>query len=368
MRKLYVAKWNNHCISAIIENNKPVELFVYAGNDEERIGDIYLGIVNKFLPKLHSYFIDLGENKEGFLPASEVTHELSPGERVIVQIVNLRNRTKSSKLTTSLAFPGRLLVYLPNANYVAASKKIPEAMRDKWITYGYELVENDEGIIFRTAVLSASQSSVRKEFEQLRTVAKSALQGNEHSQKPTKLYQGLDSIEQIFHDYPDITEIVTNHRELFNTLEKTLSTSTLLHVSLTLDNHVSFNLDREIELALKKVVWLPNASNLLIEETEVATIIDVNSAKSRDSILNINLEAAREIARQIRLRNLSGMIIIDFIRMEFAEEQEMVKNEFKRAVRHDKKTITLFGFTPMGLFELTRKKSGPSLKQSLCEH
>ncbi|PWA10715.1 hypothetical protein DCC39_10505 [Pueribacillus theae] len=367
MRKFFISNWQGKTILAVTENQKTVEIIV-CNKKIGKLGNIYKGIVKKSKEAMDTYFVQIGQNEDGFLLAKDcLVERLEHGEEIVVQVVKERSRFKSAKLTMKLSFPGVFLVYSPFADYVAASKKMSNNERDKWISFAENQKRGHEGFIIRTAASDSTLEEVERELKHLRQTSSRLLWESNHLHAPTLLHEGFDCIEQAFHNYisSGIDEVVTDDKDEYEKIKTLVEKIDNDHSSIvTFQTNLPINVENEIQLALKKVVWLPDGSYLLIEETESMTMIDVNSGKSRSGVMEINKQAAIEAMRQLRLRNLGGMIVIDFLRMK-KEDEQLILQEVQRASSADRKTVKIFGFTRMGLFELTRKKIGGTLKENL---
>lgn len=359
MRQLYISEWKKHIVIAAMEHGEPVAFYVCRA-DEEAVGSIYKGIVKTCKSNIHAYFIDIGEEKKLYLHESDClgTSELHVGDEIIVQTAKESSRNKSRQATMYVSLVGEYLIYSPFANYIAISKKLSESERDRWERLANEWKREQEGFIFRTAVLSASKEEVKKELLALRKEMNKILATGRQRKAPALLYEAPNFIEQIATRYRSygFTSILTDHPNVYESFQGKLQQS------LTFVAKPPFQLEKEIQKAMKNIVWMKDGSYLLIEKNESLTIIDVNSGHSSLEPFIINQQAAMEAMRQLRLRNISGMIVIDFLRMN-DKERNVIQKMVEDTAKQDVHTVIIFGFTRMGLFELTRKKIGRALNE-----
>lgn len=359
MRKLYISSWNEQIVAAAAENGKVMALYV-CHDEEDAIGSIYKGVVKSEKTNIHAYFINIGKEKELFLHKSDCIepNNLHVGDEVIVQITKASSRHKSRQATMNVSLVGDYLIYSPFANFIAVSKKMSASERETWHRFANEQKREQEGMIIRTAVLSASKDAVEKELRQLRKQMKQIIEKSKQIQAPALLYKGNDCIKQIASRYVShgFSIIVTDCKKVYELFKGKLQQDIMYETSLPI------HLQREIQLAMKKVIWMQDGSYLLIEENESLTLIDVNSGHSSLDPFSINQQAAFEAMRQLRLRNIGGMIVIDFLRTR-EDERIRIQKTIEEAAENDVHTVSIFGFTRMGLFELTRKKIGRSLKE-----
>lgn len=358
LRKLYVSSWNERTVVAAVENGKVMALTI-CHDGEETVGSMYKGIVKAKKTNIDAYFIDIGREKDVFLHAMDcLESNLQIGEEVVVQTMKESSRHKSGQATMKLSLVGEYIIYSPYTNYVAASKKLSTFERKQWIEFGTDAKRGQEGFIFRTAVSKASRDEVEKELYDLRDQMHQIVEKSKQIEAPALLHRGKDCIEQTVNRYNStgFSFITTDREDVYAHLTDHMQLEVIFETVPPIDLH------KEIQRALKKVVWLQDGSYLLIEENESLTVIDVNSGHSSLDPVTINLNAAHEAIRQLRLRNLSGMIVIDFLRMD-EDERTWIQKAVEDAVTRDVHTVTIFGFTRMGLFELTRKRIGRSLKE-----
>ncbi len=382
--------------AAFIHNGKAGQIEI--GREETRslVGGIFLGIVTKVLPGMNAAFIDIGTDKNAYLhrdslaeyvqsglPNEErerksISAFVRQGERLLVQVEKDPVGTKGAKVTGIIEVPGTHLVYMPAGNYLAVSKKISDSgRREELRVLGREARLEGEGLIFRTSAGGAVDEEIVSEIDRLRREAEGLLQKAAEMKKPGLVAQAdvfVDKLLPIIERMEsgevaaDDSGLLSELKMRFGGIKKELVFSFYSGKENILAAH---GVEAELEKLLKRVVWLENGAYLLIEETETLTAIDVNTGKFsgknslQDTVLKTNLLAAEEIARQIRLRDLAGMILVDFIEMKTDEERSRVSAKMDAELRKDNRRTRNAGFTALGIFQLTRKRLGPSLSETL---
>ena len=382
------------------------ELLIERAASRGLVGNIYMGRVARVLPGMQSAFVDVGLERAAFLhvadiwehrksgeePAVPIERVLSEGQAVLVQVIKDPIGTKGARLSTQISIAGRLLVYLPHDPHIGISQRIEDEdgrqqLRDRL----KDLLPGEEkgGFIVRTLAEAASDEELRADIDYLRHLwevirersAGAGAGGNAGSAPPMRLYQDLSLAQRVLRDMvgADTGRVVIDSRENHQRLAAFAQTY-MPKVHGKLEHYTGerplfdlYNVEPEIEKALSRRVDLKSGGTLVIDQTEALTTIDVNtggfvgSRNFDDTIFKTNLEAAQSIARQLRLRNLGGIIIVDFIDMESSEHRAAVLEEFKRALSRDRTRVTVNGFTTLGLVEMTRKRTRESLAHVLCE-
>nr|WP_236838755.1 Rne/Rng family ribonuclease [Caldalkalibacillus salinus] len=393
---MYIQRLLDETKVILTEHDKPIEYWVERTEIKEQVGHIYKGKVENVLPGMEACFVDIGTEKNAFLHVNEAypindinrfTEERLPpiqqlvtqGEEVLVQIQKEATGTKGPKVTTNLNFPGRYLVYMPFGRYVGVSRKITsEEERERLKQLGESFIQDREGLILRTACAEVSEAELKQDIDNLRDQWH-ALQKEAHGAQPKQLiYEERDVLSRIVRDLltVDVHACVVNDRSAIQTLQKKVQHYPELESKIQLytekENMLDFfGLRSELDKALRRKVWLKNGAYLIIDHTEALTSIDVNTGKFtgkqnlEQTIRQTNLEATREIARQLRLRDIGGIIIIDFIDMSDEEGRSQVLRALGQAVKQDRTKTTVVGFTSLGLVELTRKKMRQSLRETL---
>lgn len=377
MRTLYMNLLGEEKRIAVEEDGKLAELFLQHPNNEEIVGNIYRGRVVNVLPGMQAAFVDIGTEKHAYLrredllsftEGASISQLVHQGQKIIVQVVKEAMDTKGPKVTTKIEFPGKYVVYIPSDSYSAVSKKIRnEGKRNELLQLGKQ-----GGFVFRSACERAPIAHVQAEMEELRRLAE-GIQVSGQEKVPFLLYSSQALLTRLFREIPaeTVSHIIVDDRLSVRELAERVGQE---HVTLYTGKEnifLSYGVEHEIEKALKKIVWLENGAYLLIEQTETMTVIDVNTGKFtgkqtlQDTVRKTNEAAAIEIARQLRLRDIGGMILIDFINMKDDRDKEAVRNLLIAALKRENTPNRVFGFTALGILEVTRKRKRKSLRDML---
>ncbi|MBI3375929.1 MAG: ribonuclease G [Betaproteobacteria bacterium] len=387
---------------ASVQSGVVHELMVERATGRGLVGNVYMGRVARVLPGMQSAFIEIGLERAAFLhvadiwenrrngeargePVKPIEKLLADGQPLLVQVIKDPIGTKGARLSTQVSIAGRLLVYLPQDPHIGISQRIEdEAGRNALRKRLRELVPPEEkgGFIVRTLAETALREELSADIDYLRhlwrDIREASLGG---SPPPRLLYQDLSLAQRVLRDsVTDATErVLIDSRENYLKLIAFAEEYTpnvagrLAHYTGERPLFDLYNVEQEIEKALARRVDLKSGGYLIIDQTEAMTTVDVNTGgfvgtrNFDDTVFKTNLEAAQAIARQLRLRNLGGIIIIDFIDMEGGEHRQAVLEEFKRALARDRTRMTVNDFTPLGLVEMTRKRTRESLAHVLCE-
>ncbi len=386
---------------AIVLQGAVQELHIERTASRGLVGNVYLGRVARVLPGMQSAFIDIGLERAAFLHVADIWHAehhkehrgngatpierlLREGQSLVVQVIKDPIGTKGARLSTQISIAGRMLVYLPQDSHIGISQRIADEagralLRDKVA----RLVPADEkgGFIVRTMAEDASDSDLTADIAYLRKLLKSIVAASQTMAAPAFLYQDLSLAQRVLRDLvgEETSSIQIDSRESYQQLlefakEYVPSVSDrLLHYTGERPLFDLYHVEDEIERALGRRVDLKSGGYLILDQTEAMTTIDVNTGafvgnrSFDDTIFKTNLEAAHAIARQLRLRNLGGIIILDFIDMESVEHRDAVLAELNKALARDHMRMTVNGFTQLGLVEMTRKRTRESLAHVLCE-
>jgi ribonuclease G len=381
---------------AVTEQGAVQELHVERSSSRGLVGNIYLGRVCRVLPGMQSAFVEIGLTRAAFLHVADIwgarngngvaerpiERILSEGQTLLVQVVKDPIGSKGARLSTQVSIAGRLLVYLPQDPHIGISQRIEdEAEREHLREKVHSLIPPGEagGFIVRTVAEAATDAELAADIEYLITLWKQIVQAAQTAAPQAVLYQDLSLAARVLRDLvSDSTERIDS-RETFGRMQDFAERYT--RQALPILEHYTgerplfdlFSVEDEIERALARRVDLKSGGYVIIDQTEALTTIDVNtggfvSGRSfDDTIYKTNLEAAQSIARQLRLRNLGGIIIVDFIDMESVEHREAVMAEFRKALARDRTRVTVNGFSQLGLVEMTRKRTRESLAHVLCE-
>jgi ribonuclease G len=383
---------------AVLQAGSVQELIVERAANRGLVGNVYVGRVARVLPGMQSAFVDVGLERAAFLHVADIhgerrpngeagrpiQHILAEGQPIVVQVLKDPIGTKGARLSTQISIAGRMLVYLPQDPHIGISQRIEDEterqlLREKLT----ELLPEDEkgGFIIRTLAETASDTELAADITYLRHLWRDLDARAQGAPAPTLLYQDLSLAQRVLRDIvSDSTAVVRiDSRENFQKLVAFAKTYTpnilqrLEHYTGERPLFDMYNVEPEIEKALSRRVDLKSGGYLIIEQTEAMTTIDVNTGgfvgqrNFDDTVFKTNLEATQTVARQLRLRNLGGIIIVDFIDMDSDEHRGAVLEEFKRALARDRARMTVNGFTQLGLVEMTRKRTRESLAQVLCE-
>jgi ribonuclease G len=377
---------------AVIEEGKLVEFYVERPASERIVGNIYKGKVADVRPGIQAAFVDIGMDKNGYLYIDDcltsaqreegvkpnIRELVTKGQELLVQVSKEPFGEKSPRLTTQLSFPGRMLVYMPDDPYIGISRKIQsEEERDRLGTICKSLREGSEGVIVRTQAEGASGETLSADFLYLRGEWEKVKQMSKGAKTGSVVHAELALIPKLARDLlsAEVDEWVIDSFSEYNQIIKELERThphLLGKVKLYRERTSIFDaygIETEIEKALKRKVWLKSGGYIVIDQTEALTAIDVNTGKftgshnHEDTVFKTNVEAAGEIARQLRLRDIGGIIIIDFIDMLKEEHKQTVYRKLGEQLKKDRTKSHLLGFTSLGLLEMTRKK----VKQSIAD-
>ena len=387
---------------ALVQQGVVQELHIERTASRGIVGNIYLGRVVRVLPGMQSAFIDIGLERTAFLHVADIWEErqgeggngtagtrpiekiLSEGQNLLVQVLKDPLGTKGARLTTQMSIAGRLLVLLPQEHHIGISQRIGgEAEREALRSRIQALLQSEAsgGFIARTMAESASDAELASDIAYLRRIWAEIQNRATNARPASQLHHDLTLAQRVLRDLmsPETTRVVIDSRENFQKL-CAFSHEYMPQVTVLLEHYTGerplFDLhgvEDEIQKALARRVDLKSGGYLIIDQTEAMTTIDVNTGgfvglrNFDDTIFKTNLEAAQTIARQLRLRNLGGIIIADFIDMENEEHKSAVLAELNKALSRDHTRITVNGFTALGLVEMTRKRTRESLAHVLCE-
>ena len=388
MRKIVVHVADMETRAAVMEDERLVEFYVEKHMDDQLAGNIYVGKVANVLPGMQAAFVDIGADKNAFLyiddavtPKHYEEHDkdwkpriqelLQEGQQILVQVKKEAFGSKGPRVTTHISLPGRYLVYMPQVNYVGVSRKITteeERMRLKEI--GESIRQENEGIIIRTVAEGIKDEYLQRDLQFLRTQWKRIQDKRNRDSNSSLIYRDLSLVPRMVRDIlsDEIKQFVIDdgpsYRRIKEAIQQSAPELTERLYLYTEKPHIfdSFHIQGEIEKALKRKVWLKNGGYLIIDQTEALTVIDVNTGKFighthlEDTVMRTNVEAAVEIARQLRLRDIGGIIIIDFIDMKEEKHRERILQTLQNEMKKDRTKFNILGLTQLGLVEMTRKK------------
>ena len=367
----------------VVENGTLVELIYEKKNSLPIVGNVYAGKIMNVLPGMQACFVDIGREKNAFLYYGDDKDNngniVKPkmGSDVIVQVEKAEMGAKGAVLTKRISFAGKFLVVIPGDDKIGISKKITDSVERKRIKDIIEqLLPENYGIIVRTEGKDKSYEIYEKEIKRLVEKSEGVLSVAEFAKAPSLLYTEINGVEKVLRDLynENIDEIVVNSCIDYETLiklceEKDISPKKIVMYESDVPMFENYYVASQAKAAFSKHVWLKSGGFIIIEQTEACVVIDVNTGKYtgkadlQKTILKTNLEAADEIARQLRLRNLNGMIIVDFIDMKTEENRKILQKHLEEAVAKDRLQTIVVGMTELGLMQITRKKKRQSIQQ-----
>ena len=406
---------------ALMESNLLVELFIEHKSHKGIVGNIYKGKVTKILPGMQVAFVDIGLDKAGFLYVGDIdvidmldledpletpiiaeedkdhpfegkpgrpNHDikiqniLKEGQEILVQIAKNPLGTKGARITNYITLPGRHLVYMPTVNHISVSRRIEDENEKERLKKLVSEVGNDgEGYIVRTAGQDAEKSDFQSDINFLHRLWENLKKKSEGISGPYLIYEDLNLIFRSIRDLftNDTQRLVIDSKSDFKKCLEFCS-SYMPHLSDKVELYKDpmpifehYGVEPDINRALDRTIWLKSGGYIIIDQTEALVAIDVNTGKfvghsdPEDTILQTNLEALKEVVYQLRLRNIGGIIIVDFIDMANEESKEIVSNALKQALKSDRSRTRILKISELGLVEMTRKRVRESLVQTLCD-
>ncbi|WP_448521136.1 Rne/Rng family ribonuclease [Pseudothermotoga sp.] len=368
---------------AILEDGELQEVF-----DEENetiAGNLYVGVIQKIVPALNAAFVDIGEGKNGFLRISDIgksyIHQVlgakqpQEGSKVLVQVKHDAVGQKGPQLTCKLSLAGRYLVYFPLSRVRGVSKKIIEQRERERLRSLFSKVERNEGIVVRTASEGMPMEMIEEELGSLKQEWQQILASFKKSRKVKLLRREPTAIDYVLRERlnKNVDEVYVNEEKAYELVKqevKKISKSIVVHF-VEGDLFERFNIYQQLSLLQSRTIDLPSGGYLALDTTEAMTVFDVNSASftsgknHAELAFKTNMEAAKEIARQLRLRNIGGIVVVDFIGMPNKEYYDRLFKKIRESFEKDPAHVELIGFTRLGLFEMTRKRRTPSSEQLL---
>ena len=392
MQEILIEKQEDKKVIALLSNGKLEEVYEEKDTTSRLEGNIYLGIVKDILPGMQAAFVDIGKEKNTFIHIKDILPKVSQitgnknedlekydikkyiqrDEPILVQVKKDSTSLKGAKISTDIHIPGRFVVVMPKDKFITISKKIEdEKERERLLKIVKEAVEDNVGIIVRTAAQGKSKEELSldikntiQKWNQIQEKSKKAIK----SRKPQELYKSSSILEKILLDTIDngIEKIWVNDKNIYEEVKKCIEQidrDSNVKVELkNTDNLLDmYDTDDQIEKAKARKVWLKCGGFITIDKTEALTAIDVNSGKFtgkqnlEETVLKVNKEASKEIAKQLRLRDIGGIIIIDYIDMQEGKSRQEVLETLKEELKNDRSKTQVIEFTKLNLLELTRK-------------
>lgn len=379
---------------AVLEEGRIVEHYVTRTHDRSLVGNIYLGRVQNVLPGMEASFVDIGESRNGVLYASEVgiagdegedipriETVLKSGQPILVQVTKDPMRAKGARLTALVSLAGRHLVLVPNADSVGVSRRLPDRERARLRDVAAELKPEGHGLIVRTAAEGASRADIERDLTRLVATWADISENATRATAPALVYQEPELELRVIRDLfnREINRCVIDDRELEELLRGYIRQTTpdLDHRLELYDKPLpifeEFRVAEQIRKSLDRRVWLPSGGHIVIDRTEAMTVIDVNTGKFvgkktlEETVFRTNKEAVVEVARQLRLRDIGGIIVIDFIDMEELENRDEIIKTFRSELERDRTRTQVFDISPLGLVQMTRKNVSAGIVEAFSD-
>ncbi|MGH3329567.1 MAG: ribonuclease E/G, partial [Streptomycetales bacterium] len=381
---------------AVLEDGVLVEHYITHESHASFVGNVYLGKVQNVLPSMEAAFVDIGKGRNAVLYAGEVNFDaadldgqpkriesvLKPGQSVVVQVTKDPIAHKGARLTSQVSLPGRYLVYVPQGSMTGISRKLPDTERTRLKSALKKIVPEDAGVIVRTAAEGASEEELRRDISRLEgqwaEIGKKAKSGNAPALLHGEPALTVRVIRDIFNE--DFSQLVVSGADAWDTVHDYVSNVApdlaprLSRWTPGKDVFAEYRVDEQLAKALDRKVWLPSGGSLVIERTEAMVVIDVNTGKFtgkggnlEETVTKNNLEAAEEIVRQLRLRDLGGIIVIDFIDMVLESNRDLVLRRLLECLGRDRTKHQVAEVTSLGLVQMTRKRVGQGLLEAFSE-
>ena len=393
---------------ALVEDDKLVEFYLNLNVEKSLVGDIYVGYVQNVLPGIQSAFIDIGRTKNGFLNIHDIDNPdidadevdsfdsesqigkfktkrieniLSPGDKIMVQVLKEAISTKGPKITTNIAIPGSFVVLMPTSQNIGVSRRIRNKEKRKSL---YELAKkylpSNMGAILRTACEDREDKIIINEIKMLTNIWERIKTKYEKADAPKLIYRDLEPSEKIVRETlaDGIDRIVVDDKTKYNDIKKIFKNLRSIGTKIVFyDEKIplfeQYGIEKALEMGISKVVPLKSGGTLIFDEAEALVAIDINTGhfvgkrSQEETVFRTNLEAAEEIPRQLRLRDIGGIIIIDFIDMEKDEHRKMVFETLQKNLEKDKAKTNIYPISNLGLIEMSRKRIKKSLKEQLTQ-
>lgn len=395
-RVMVVRQSDDRTQIAVLEDGVLVEHYVTKGSSASMVGNVYLGRVQNVLPSMEAAFVDIGRGRNAVLYAGEVNWDaagldgqpkriefaLKSGDPVLVQVTKDPVGQKGARLTSQVSLPGRFLVYVPDGSMTGISRKLPDNERTRLKSILKRVMPEDAGVIVRTAAEGASEEALEADVERLQALWTDITDATKNASPPELLYSEPDLSIKVVRDMfnEDVAKLVVSGDSAWRTVDAYISAvapDLLERLDHWVDNDdvfARYRVDEQLMKALDRKVWLPSGGSLVIDRTEAMTVIDVNTGKFTGSGGNLeqtvtknNIEAAEEIVRQLRLRDIGGIIVVDFIDMVLESNRDLVLRRLVECLGRDRTKHQVAEVTSLGLVQMTRKRIGSGLLESFSE-
>ena len=385
---------------AVLEDGVLVEHYVTRGTSGSMVGNVYLGRVQNVLPSMEAAFIDIGRGRNAVLYAGEVNWDaagldgqpkriefaLKSGDPVLVQVTKDPVGQKGARLTSQVSLPGRFLVYVPDGSMTGISRKLPDTERSRLKKILKRVMPDDAGVIVRTAAEGAPEEALEADVERLKAQWETISAAAKTANPPTLLYSEPDLAIKVVRDIfnEDVASLMVSGDTVWTALNDYIGAvapdlaERLKHWVEPKDIFTEYRVDEQLMKALDRKVYLPSGGSLVIDRTEAMTVVDVNTGKFtgqggnlEQTVTRNNLEAAEEIVRQLRLRDIGGIIVVDFIDMVLESNRDLVLRRLVECLGRDRTKHQVAEVTSLGLVQMTRKRIGSGLLESFsetCDH
>ena len=383
MSQIVINKKSRKIDICVLENNIICEKYVHDMDNESILGNIYAGIVQNVVDGMEAAFVDIGENKNAFMPLKDalpkvdvlkeidincnacISEVVKVGETILVQVRKEPVNEKGARVSTHITFPGNYIILMPNTDIITVSQKISSLERKNELKeLMKEILPDGFGAIVRTDAENISNDKLKEDLEKLLNKWEKVINGFERSTGRECLYNDHEIAEKILRDLVNskTTKIFCNSNDICNELKKNAVETLEIEYMQTGNLFLELGMQTEIENAEKRKIWLKCGGYIAIDKTEALTAIDVNSGKYtgktglEDTTFKVNEEAAIEIMKQLRLKDIGGIIVIDYIDMTSKEDQDKIIKIMKNEALKDRSKIDIKEFTKLNLVEMTRKK------------
>lgn len=386
MDYIFIEKSKDDIKVGYVKDENLTEFYLEKERTKSLIGNVYRGRVLDIIEGMNSAFIDIGEEKNAYLSFSDsipigeiynrrtgkISDFLKQGSDILVQVTRDSYDDKGAKVTRHIELPGKHIIFNPKSNRINVSRKIKnKAKRNRLEELGKKIIIDDYGMIIRTAAEEVEEWIIEEEYNTLYNIYEKLKRELNFIPCPKLIYRDLKDWEEIIRDRK-LDYIIVNDKKIYENIleiedQYGLEIKDKIRFNKEFSLDYDFNLSKQLKRGLSREVYLKSGASIVIDEVEALTVIDVNTksyigkSNLEKTILETNIEAAKEISKQIRLRNIGGIIIIDFIRMDKEKDIKKLMNEFKEQIEKDPMQTDIAGMTKLGLLELTRKKTRPTL-------
>ena len=398
-RSMVVRQRKDRTQIAVLEDGVLVEHYVNRSSHQSYVGNVYLGKVQNVLPSMEAAFVDVGKGRNAVLYAGEVNFDVSglegqpkriesalkAGQSVIVQVTKDPVGHKGARLTSQVSLPGRYLVYVPGASMTGISRKLPDTERNRLKQILKKVMPENAGVIVRTAAEGAAEEELSQDVTRLAAQWEAIEKKAKTASAPALLYGEPDLTIRVIRDVfnEDFSKLVVSGEEAWDVVDEYVK-YVAPHLAERLsrwqgnrDAFAEYRIDEQLAKALERKVWLPSGGSLVIDKTEAMTVVDVNTGKFtgqggnlEETVTRNNLEAAEELVRQLRLRDVGGIVVIDFIDMVLESNRELVLRRLLECLARDRTKHQVAEVTSLGLVQMTRKRVGAGLLEAFstpCE-